>query len=358
MKSDNIRPALIRVYAGNDCHAASGVIFNKIVISPIQPIISSLVKDHDLHSIIRSLDKGQPFGIYDDAASQYRDLRCVLVPPEGKKREIPMSLKFIFNSKPIRSTFDRLLTHSPSIKLSKDDVLSQEERTLLLSSFFAFELMDAISWPTNSQISPLHGDGDFTVLATPYGNAIMQGSAFRCRVANVINDFLYLLDIPLSKYCEGGLLLTPSNEPLGMILTTTFESGNENLNLTFAADLKVIVQGLRKTEADEGTIQRLISWPTDTASKFVALIESGPNSYGTGTLIRIGRRRLVLTCSHVVTHKEMNHCMWNGQRFPLRLIYQNPLFDRPFDVAVFEAPKEIPSTSFCQSAKSNPIVGE
>lgn len=149
--------------------------------------------------------------------------------------------------------------------------------------------------------------------------------------------------------------MTPSFEPLAMILTTSFESQNENLSLTFAADLNVIVQAGSR---NEGTIQRLISWPTDTAVKFAVLIESGPNSYGTGTLIRIGRRRLVLTCSHVVTNTELNHCSWNGQRFPLRLIYKNPLFDRPFDVAVFEAPKEIPRKSFCQSAKSNPIVGE
>lgn len=107
------------------------------------------------------------------------------------------------------------------------------------------------------------------------------------------------------------------------------------------------------------TIDDLFTFPTDSAAaKHVVLIESGVHSYGTGTLVQVGKRRLVLTCSHVVTQNKKNYCTWRGKRFPIRLIYKNPIFDRPFDVAVFEAPRDIPKAAFCRAMRSNPIVGE
>lgn len=353
MKSGSVRPGIVRVYKGNDCHSSSAVMFKgKLAISPVNFLT-------DLHAVVQLLGQDQPIVLYDDhLASNYHEIKCTIV-PAGGDRELPAKLKFLFHSHAIRGAFERILRKSPSIKLSKDDTLSVDERTLLLSSFFVFEFMDNVEGTKykESHEAPMKG-GDFTVIATPYGNAIMQGSAFQCRVANVINEVLFLIDQPLSRGCEGGILLSPHSDPLGMILTTTFESKNENLNLTFAGDLWEILKGLPTT--GKGPVDDLHSWtlPTDPAEKFVVLIESGQQSYGTGTLIQIGNRRLILTCSHVVTDNKSNYCTWNGRKFPISLIYKNPFFDRPFDVAVFVAPREVPSTAFCRSANSNPVVGE
>lgn len=358
MKSASLRPAILRVLNGNDCHSSSAVIFKeKYAVCPANSFLSS---DFSLAAttILRCLDRDQPYTFYDDLASQFKELQCSIVPPGGKK-EVPVSLKFIFHSKVIRSSFERLLSKSPSIKLSKDDTLSADQRALLLSSFLVFQFTENPDPDTFSEShAPPGGDKDFWVIATPYGNSLMQGSAFKCRVANVINGVLFLIDQPLSNGCEGGLLLSPLSDPLGMILTTSFESKNENLNLTFAGDLREIMQGLRNSGEAIKEELNLLSLPVDSASKFVVLLESGRNSYGTGTLIRVEKRRLILTCSHVVTDTRDNFCTWKGRRYPIRLIYKNPIFDRPFDVAVFEAPVKIPSSAFCTSSSSNPILGE
>lgn len=359
MKSSEIRSGVMRVFLGNDCYATSAVIFKrKTAFCPALPIFGNIFKDSDLEPVLRCLDQDQPYTFYDDVPSQFKDLRCTIVLPGGKE-EVPVTPKFIFHSKEIRSTFDRLLRKSSSIRLSKDDTLSPDQRALLLSTFFVCELtkiMDPDTF-TESHIPPGVIRDNCSVIATPYGNSIMQGSAFNCRVANVIG-VLYLLDQPLSKGCEGGLLLTSNSDPLAMILTTTFESQKENLNLTFAADLGEILKGLSNAAGTGKVAKEVFTFPPDSALKHVVLIESGAHSYGTGVLLKVRNRRLILTCSHVVTQEKDNHCTWKGKRYPIRLIYKNPIFDRPFDVAVFAAPKEIPSTAFCISSKSNPSLGE
>lgn len=352
MKSQPFKPVIVQLHVDNECHATSGVLFNNLVLSPAHPLILNILKTADVKAILLCLAKDQPVSVLDYVANQYRELKYEILPPGGNR--VAVKLKGIFNCKPIRSTFDRLL--NPSIKLGQDDEFTREDRSLLLSSFLSFELSASSTEEEHVEshcAPPLRGFGDFTVLATPYGNAIMQGSAFSCRIANVVNGILFLLDIPLSKYCEGGLLLNPTYQPVGMVLTTAFHWQNENMNLTFAADLNVILQGVSRDTFH--SLSPFVS--TDPASRFVVLIESGVESFGTGTLIRVGRRRLVLTCSHVVTSQEQNYCTWNGRRFAIRLIYKNPIFDRPFDVAVFDAPKAVPDSAFCRSTNSNPIIG-
>ena len=359
MKTSAIRPAIVRVYEGNDCHATSAVIFNrKFVISPAAPLLAEKNQEV-LESVLKSLCQDEPVGIYDDLAAQSRDFKCTVVPPGGKK-EVPATLKFLFACKTIRKAFDGLLKSSPTLRLFKGDSLTLQQRSLLLSSFLVLELTRNVDDEKFSESHrPPTTANDFSVIATPYGNALMQGSTFNCQVANVIKGIIYLIDQPLSRGCEGGLLRSPLSDPLGMILTTTFESQNENLSLTFAGNLREILKeldGVLEVEEKLELFPLLI--PKDQAAQSVVLIESGSRSHGTGALIRVEKRRLILTCSHVITDKENNFCSWQGRQFPLRLIYKNPHFDRPFDVAVFEAPKEIPSRAFCRPFRANPIIGE
>lgn len=250
MKSSEIRSVIMRVCLNNDCHATSAVIFkDKLAFAPAASILSNniLKKPQALHTMLRCLDQDKPFVFYDNVPRDVQSLRCTIVLPGGKA-EVPVTPKFIFHSKAIRETFDRLLRNSPSIRLSKDDSMSPDQRALLLSTFFVCELTstEATEKHRESHVPPGSG-ADCSVIATPYGNAVMQGSVFNCRVANVINGVLFLLDQPLTKGCEGGLLLSPSSHPMAMIITTTFEAQKENLNLTLAADLGDILKGLSRS---------------------------------------------------------------------------------------------------------------
>lgn len=279
-------------------------------------------------------------GFYAFSAKQGKAAESLRASVCGQNEiEIPVEAISIFSPKAIRNACQDLLRWDLTVPNLR--TLPRNDQMVLLSSFLLIIIgsggigseFKKFHWKTK-----LHAE-DCHVLATPYGNSMMMGSVIPCRMANQLRGVLAVLDVPLIAGSEGGLFLRPGGLLTGMVMATTFLKADDNVYLSLVANLEVILRD------------------NCLVNESAVVIESGRDSFGSGSLVKVGNRNLVLTNRHVIVDDQTNRCTWNSKVFRLNLIYKNPS-EEPYDLAIFEAPNGIPDYAYAPLAEQRPIIGE
>ncbi|XP_031627413.1 peroxisomal leader peptide-processing protease [Contarinia nasturtii] len=91
---------------------------------------------------------------------------------------------------------------------------------------------------------------------------------------------------------------------------------------------------------------------------FIVLIQSG-ESWGSGCFVKIKEVRMIITCAHVLENHNGNvHCTWKFGHFESKIIFKNPYFDEAFDIAILEAPQNIPEQNFTKCYTTPTKIGQ
>lgn len=68
---------------------------------------------------------------------------------------------------------------------------------------------------------------------------------------------------------------------------------------------------------------------------------------------------MIITCAHVLeNHNGSVHCTWMFGYFESKIIFKNPYFDEAFDIAILEAPRDVPEQYFTKCYTTPTKIGQ
>lgn len=175
--------------------------------------------------------------------------------------------------------------------------------------------------------------------------------------------------MPLVNGCEGGAVYNKDKHLIGIVVSTTFDWNSENATLTLVAKFNEImaefVEQSKLTTINIGNeydscnhvksknISKVngksvtcVSRDSSKFENFIVLIQSA-DCWGTGCFVKINEAKMIITCAHVLENHDGNvHCTWKFGHFETKIIFKNPHFDQAFDIAILEAPRNVPESYF------------
>lgn len=220
-------------------------------------------------------------------------------------------------------------------------------------------------------------------ISTPFGNECFLNTINVGRIANIFGDnkCLMVASMPLVNGCEGGAVYNKDQDLIGIVVSTTFHWNSENATLTLVAKFnEIMAEFVNQSKLTTINIENeLDTWTSkkDTNNllvnckamscigkylmpfeNFIVLIKSAEN-WGSGCFVKINEVRVIITCAHVLENHDGNvHCTWKFGHFQSRIIFKNPFFDQAFDIAILEAPQNVPETYFTKCYTTPTKIGQ
>lgn len=229
-------------------------------------------------------------------------------------------------------------------------------------------------------------------ISTPFGNECFLNTVNVGCIANIFGDNKCLLvaSMPLVNGCEGGGVYINENL-IGIVVSCTFHWNSEKshsiltLVAKFAEVLAEFVDQTNSYQLSNFNLKQDYNSYKNTSidyiinevngrkknckalaggkqsilfENFLVLIQSA-NSWGSGCFVKINGLHMIITCAHILeNHIGSIHCTWKFGHFETKLIYKNPHFDEAFDIALLEAPPNIPEQFFTKCKTTSTNIGQ
>ncbi|XP_055308925.1 peroxisomal leader peptide-processing protease [Sitodiplosis mosellana] len=208
-------------------------------------------------------------------------------------------------------------------------------------------------------------------ISTPFGNECFLNTINVGRIANIFGDnkCLMVASMPLVNGCEGGAVYNKDKDLIGIVVSTTFDWNSENATLTLVAKFnEIMAEFVEQSKLTSINIENeynscnnvkyinntkvnckasnCVSKDSYKFENFIVLIQSA-DSWGSGCFVQINEVRMIITCAHVLENHDGNvRCTWKFGHFESKIIFKNPHFDQAFDIAILEAPPNVPELYF------------
>lgn len=224
-------------------------------------------------------------------------------------------------------------------------------------------------------------------ISTPFGNECFLNTINVGRIANIFGDnkCLMVASMPLVNGCEGGAVYNKNQDLIGIVISTTFDWNSENATLTLVAKFsEIIAEFVEQSQLTTVNIvdelknyycdnsMRYMATTTDSKNKcsaintkesisfenYIVLIQN-IDSWGSGCFVKINEVRMIITCAHVLENHNGNvQCTWKFGTFNSKIIFKNPDFDVAFDIAILEAPPNVPEQYFTRCYTTQTKIGQ
>ncbi|XP_034476830.1 uncharacterized protein LOC117783517 [Drosophila innubila] len=208
-------------------------------------------------------------------------------------------------------------------------------------------------------LQPIHTLDDVLVMCSPFGLENFYKTISIGKVSNVMGSSLFGLSNALPLGCEGSAVFNNKLRLVGIIICTSFQRDQENVNLTLAANFGYLLRDFMEQLGTPITMFNLTREPSNFAwERTIAVIESS-GQQGTGTFIKVHNKRFILTCAHVVGQVNAKVlCRAIDREFHSDVIWCNPDENRPFDLALLAAPDDVPELYCVRLARNRATLGQ
>lgn len=275
-------------------------------------------------------------------------------------------LLYLFNSAEISRHVLRFLNND------RTDSATETHNAVLLSSFLVLSMRcDGVKENFERflrhiahylrYLQPIHTLDDVLVMCTPFGLENFYKTISIGKVSNVMgrDGCLFVLSNALALGCEGAAVFNNKLRLIGMIMCTSFQRQQENVNLTLAANFAYLLRDFMQQLGLNITSVRL---PRDSSNfpweRAMVVIEAA-GSQGTGTFVKVLNKKFILTCTHVVFKLNSKAvCRSVDGEFESEVLWRNPQYDQPFDVALLAAPDNIPERYCVRLSGAKPSLGQ
>lgn len=369
----NSSPSLVLLSLNHkNCKNFSGILLQKKVIITHASILvnylcSNEVTNKDKLAIAKSLEQFKP--ITSNKIISNLKFRLTF---QNRDKNIYESdnieLYGVFNIKPLKHEFEKIFSKVKSTERpSESDIINETLFNELTSSVVVLifgknskinfsKIFQTVRLPAK----PLNKLDRIFTISAPFGfdnffNTINSGN-----ISNVFgkNQDGFTISTTLPHGCEGSPIYRGS-ELVGIVVCTGVYFANDNIDFTLAANLSTIINDI--SDQMEITFRHIISGSiieTNTFYKSTVLIAT-KTSHGSGCLVKIKNKKVVLTCSHVIHSAQTNGdliCIYNEGKFqPTKILYRNKIYGAPYDLAILEVPDSILSENFTTCANYKPF---
>ncbi|KAH8413819.1 hypothetical protein KR222_008839 [Zaprionus bogoriensis] len=208
-------------------------------------------------------------------------------------------------------------------------------------------------------LQPIHTLDDVLVMCSPFGLENFYKTISIGKVSNVMGSALFGLSNALPLGCEGSAVFNNKLRLIGIIICTSFQREQENVNLTLAANFGYLLRDFMRQLGTPIATLSLAREPSNFAwERTIAVIESA-GQQGTGTFIKVQNKRFILTCAHVVGRPNSKVlCRAVDREFQSDVIWCNPDQERPYDLALLTAPEDVPERHCVRLARNRATLGQ
>ncbi|XP_054741257.1 uncharacterized protein LOC129246444 isoform X1 [Anastrepha obliqua] len=389
-----IRHALLEISNHPVTKQSAIIINNEIIITSgciLQPYVRPMtpfIADHNKEGvcpstkIIHKLQQCQLISVQDCNSVEAKHLNALnyqvtfdrrKLPPPNERRRQPhiltrycARLLFLFSSSEISRHVLRFLETDHT-----DDALKSHNE-VLLSSFLVlsmrcdggkeyFEKFLRHIEHYLRYLQPIHTLDDVLVMCTPFGLENFYKTISIGKVSNVMgrDGCLFVLSNALALGCEGAAVFNNKLRLIGMIMCTSFQRQQENVNLTLAANFAFVLRDfMRQLGLNIMSVRVARDSSNFPWERAMVVIEAG-GSQGTGTFVKVLNKKFILTCTHVVFKLSTKaFCRSVDGEFESEVLWRNPQYDQPFDIALLAAPANIPERYCVRLSSAKPTLGQ
>ncbi|EDW60060.1 uncharacterized protein [Drosophila virilis] len=208
-------------------------------------------------------------------------------------------------------------------------------------------------------LQPIHTLDDVLVMCSPFGLENFYKTISIGKVSNVMGSSLFGLSNALPLGCEGAAVFNNKLRLIGIIICTSFQREQENVNLTLAANFGYLLRDFMEQLGTPITMLSLPREPSDFAWERTIVVIESAGQQGTGTYIKVHNKRFILTCAHVVGQPNSRvHCRAIDREFKSDVIWCNPDENRPYDLALLTAPPDVPEHHCVRLARNRATLGQ
>ncbi|EDW73936.1 uncharacterized protein Dwil_GK21671 [Drosophila willistoni] len=250
---------------------------------------------------------------------------------------------------------------------------SQDANAILRSSFILLSMRPSTESTESFQrfldnianylryLHSIHTLDDVLVMCSPFGLENFYKTISIGKVSNVMGRgaCLFSLSNALPLGCEGSAVFNNKLRLIGIVICTSFQRQQENVNLTLAANFGYLF----KNFMDQlGIPIASFNLPRDSTNfpweRTIVVIQS-QGQQGTGTFIKVRNKRFILTCGHVVGQVNSQViCRAADREFQADVIWSNPEDNRPYDLALLTAPDDVPERHCVRLARQRATLGQ
>ncbi|KAI8040131.1 uncharacterized protein LOC128254423 [Drosophila gunungcola] len=210
-------------------------------------------------------------------------------------------------------------------------------------------------------LQPMQTLDDVLVMCSPFGLENFYKTISIGKVSNVMgrSGCLFAISNALPLGCEGSAVFNNKLRLIGIVICTSFQRQQENVNLTLAANFGYLLKNFMEQLGMSISTFQLSREPSNFAWERTIVVIESAGQQGTGTFIKVHNKHFILTCAHVVGQSnEKVNCRSADREFQSEVIWCNPDSDRPFDLALLTAPQDVPERCCVRLARSPATLGQ
>ncbi|KAM8711789.1 hypothetical protein ACLKA7_012318 [Drosophila subpalustris] len=354
-----IRHALLEVttHSAKQSVKQSAVIINNEIIIGSGSILQPYVRpDRDGDKIIQSLQQCKLVDAQNESSDEGKLLRSLnyLVTFDRQRRSL--TDRSPQTSGQVAHILTRY-TAQPFQNVLRSSFLVLTMRALKERESFKGFLQHIASYLRYLQ--PIHTLDDVLVMCSPFGLENFYKTISIGKVSNVMGSSLFGLSNALPLGCEGSAVFNNKLRLVGVIICTSFQREQENVNLTLAANFGYLLRDFMKQLGTPITMFNLSREPSNFAWERTIVVIESSGQQGTGTFIKVHNKRFILTCAHVVGQVNAKvFCRAIDREFQSDVIWCNPDENRPYDLALLTAPDEVPEIQCVRLARNRATLGQ
>ncbi|KAH8400914.1 hypothetical protein KR009_001795 [Drosophila setifemur] len=210
-------------------------------------------------------------------------------------------------------------------------------------------------------LQPVQTLDDVLVMCSPFGLENFYKTISLGKVSNVLgrSGSLFAISNALPLGCEGSAVFNNKLRLIGIVICTSFQRQQENVNLTLAANFGYLLRNFMDQLGMPTSTLQLTREPSNFAWERTIVVIESLGQQGTGTFIKVHNKQFILTCAHVVGQDiDKVNCRAADREFQSEVIWRNPDNDRPFDLALLTAPEDVPERCCVRLARTPATLGQ
>ncbi|XP_013100228.2 peroxisomal leader peptide-processing protease [Stomoxys calcitrans] len=397
-----IRHALLEVTNHPNSKQSAIIINNELIITsgcillpyvrPILPFVADHTNDNVCAStkIIHKLQQCRLVNAQDVDTDEAHFLNTLSYQVTFDRRKLPVSiaerrrnpniphiltrygakLLYIFSSNEISRNLHKMLN-----SLTFNESQTKEHNEVLITSFLVLTMRPDKTTESPEKferflehiahylryIHTIRPLDDVLTMCTPFGLENFYKTINIGKVSNVIgkNGSLFVLSNNLPLGCEGSAVFNDKLRLIGLIISTTFQRNNENLQMTMAANFAYLLRDFMNQLGIKITSITIPREPSNFAWERTMVVIEANGNQGTGTFVKVQNKKFIITCSHVVFQVNSKvYCRGVDGEFEADVLWCNPNYDTAFDVALLSAPSNIPTRYCVRMAQTKPCLGQ
>ncbi|KAH8301789.1 hypothetical protein KR059_011804 [Drosophila kikkawai] len=379
-----IRHALLEVTSPPATKQSAIIINNEVIISSgsiLQPhLLFDGDKGEENKGVVARLQQGQIVDVQADEGCRIRSLNFVVTFDPHQRHTRPRQNAasgsrqghiltrylahplYVFSAAEVSRNLHRILLTA--------DATNQSE--VLRSSFVVLGMRPPAKEESFKRflahisnylrhLQPMHTLDDVLVMCSPFGLENFYKTISIGKVSNVMgrSGCLFAISNALPLGCEGSAVFNNKLRLIGIVICTSFQRQQENVNLTLAANFGYLLRNFMEQLGMPSTTFQLTREPSNFPWERTIVVIESAGQQGTGTFIRVHNKHFILTCAHVVGQgNEKVNCRAADREFQSDVIWCNPDSERPFDLALLTAPQDVPERCCVRLAKGPATLGQ